>query len=283
MHTSEVQDTHIDLATPENIAFHYRVAGPFRRLPAYLIDTVIRVLLMAGVALLIGWLVLGTSAFGASPVAGMGIGFMLVIWFAIDWFYGAVFEAVWNGQTPGKRLMQIRVLGSSGQPISGSQAVLRNFLRVVDAVPMTLFMVGFIAAATNRRFQRLGDLAAGTMVVVEEPQRLYGVVRIEEPQALQLAQELPVGFVPSRQLARALSDYVLRRKALGWNRREEVARHLGEPLKDRFNLPVDTSNDLLLCALYHRTFLSDRDDDRFDEGITFTAEQPVRGEVAAFR
>lgn len=98
----------------------------------------------------------------------------------------------------------------------------------------------------------------GTMVVVEEPLPLYGVVRVSEPAALRLAAELPANFEASRGLARALSAYVARRPAIGPARRAEIARHVGEPLRIRFGLPPSTSHDLLLCALYHQTFIADR-------------------------
>jgi hypothetical protein len=110
----------------------------------------------------------------------------------------------------------------------------------------------------TQRSQRLGDLFAGTMVVIEEPQRLYGVIQVNEPAVAELAAALPAGFRPSRTLARTLATYVQRRKGFPWGRRIEIARHLAEPLRDRFNLPASTSYDLLLCALYHRTFIADR-------------------------
>ncbi|MBI3469552.1 MAG: RDD family protein, partial [Planctomycetes bacterium] len=170
---------------------------------------------------------------------------------------GGLFETFWNGQTPGKRMMNIRVISVDGQPIRGWQAVLRNILRTADFLPMG-YLLGIVVAMVNERFQRLGDLFAGTMVVVEVPQRLYGVMRVNEPAVAELAAALPAGYRVSRSLARALATYVQRRRGFPWARRIEIARHLGEPLRTRFNLPVSTSYDLLLCALYHRTFIDDR-------------------------
>jgi len=174
------------------------------------------------------------------------------------WFYGGLFETFCNGQTPGKRLMEIRVLSIDGRPIDGLQAVLRNILRVVDAPPPFFPPIGLVAAAMNRRFQRLGDLAAGTMVVVEEPRWFHGVVRISDPQAVWLAGQIPPGFQASRSLARALALYVQRRLHLAWPRRIEVAAHVAAHLRDRFQLPPATDLDQLLCGLYHRTFITER-------------------------
>ena len=173
-HAAEL-DTSIEIVTPENIAFQYRVAGPFRRLPAYLIDLVIR-FVVAAVGMYC--LVLSFHAIGLGE-AGLGVG--LALWFIVAWFYGGVFETYFNGQTPGKRMMHIRVVSADGQPIAGWQAVLRNVLRFVDGQPMFSYQVGLVAASCNRRFQRLGDLVCGTMVVVEDRQRLDGVMRIGDP------------------------------------------------------------------------------------------------------
>ena len=193
-------DTKIEIITPENIAFEYRVAGPFRRLPAYLIDLALRV-----VVLWFGF-VFATVVFGLIGLPEVGIGIGLILMFAVVWLYGGLFETYWNGQTPGKRLMQIRVQSIEGQPISGLQAVLRNVLRTVDVQPAGLCLVGLVAAAMNDRFQRLGDLATGTMVVVEEAQWFSGVTRVNHPEAKRLAGQIPVGFQASRTLADDLRD-----------------------------------------------------------------------------
>jgi uncharacterized RDD family membrane protein YckC len=263
--TSHQFDTAVDLVTPENIAFRYHIAGPFQRLWPYLIDWLLLVLFLG--ALLIGLLCSGALALGTPYI---GLGAWMVIAFLVAWFYGGVFEAVWNGQTPGKRMCGMRVVSVDGAPITGMQAVLRNFLRFADLMPFALvafeqfslelptLQVGLVVMALTNRYQRLGDLAAGTMVVVEEPQRRHGVVRFNDPLMLRLADEIPRSFRPSRSLTRALSAYVERREMLPWPRRAEIARHLGELLCDRFGLPPDTSHDMLLCALYHKTFIDDR-------------------------
>ncbi|NUQ63231.1 MAG: RDD family protein [Pirellulales bacterium] len=248
-------DTAVEIVTPENIAFRYRLAGPFRRLPAYLIDLGIR---------LTAWVVGSVAsmiAFSSVGLPGFGLAAMLVWWFAMAWLYGGLFEALWNGQTPGKRLMNIRVLSVEGQPINGWQAVLRNVLRAADMLPLQFYLVGLAAAMMTRRFQRLGDLAAGTMVVVEEPKWFQGVVRLAEPEVVRLAAQIPAGFRASRTMARALAAYVQRRPHISRPRRAEVVYHIGEPLRRQFHLPPDTDLDLLLCAVYHRTFITDRRDE----------------------
>ena len=210
-------DTHIEIVTPENIAFQYRVAGPFRRLPAWLIDLAIR-----GVALFVVSMIV--AIIGGVPALGDLIVFLYyVLQFVIVFFYGGLFEAMWNGQTPGKRLLRIRVVTDRGEPINAVQAVLRNLMRFADAMPGT-YLVGLVAASMNRRFQRLGDLVCGTMVVIEERPWLYGVTQINEPEAIRLAGYLPANLEIPRSQRRALSAYVSRRRNFTAGRRADIAR-----------------------------------------------------------
>ena len=249
-------DTRIAIITPENIEFDYRIAGPFQRLPAFLLDFLIRC---------IAWLLLFllfSLVFGFS----VGIGWGLILFFGLDIFYGGFFETVWNGQTPGKRVLNLRVVTISGEPINASQAVLRNILRIADGLPfielgaltIPLYQVGIFSMMVNRRYQRLGDLVCGTIVVAEEQEGIYGVMRVMEPEAIRLAAEIPASFEVTRSLGIALSSYVQRRVMFGWARREEISRHLAEPLRQRFGLNYIPSYDLLLCALYHKAFVEER-------------------------
>ncbi len=256
-------DSRIRIVTPENIAFEYRLAGPFWRLPAYLVDLLIRAALLWGSSL-IGLTILGLT-FGTGP----GWMFFFVAWFILEWFYGGLFETYCNGQTPGKRLFRIRVMSVDGQPIDALQAVLRNLLRTVDGLPclfgdamlMPTFLVGLVTIASTRRYQRLGDLACGTIVVIDEPERLRGVARVDEPQVEAALAAIPPDFVASRELTRVLAMYLDRRQYFSAARRAEIARHVGEPLAARFQLPPGIDHDALLCAVYQRVFVSDHSPD----------------------
>lgn len=248
-------DNRVEIVTPENIGFEYRIAGPFYRLPAYLVDVIIRLLMVAGAGMLATWL------FGSLGMHGVGIGVVLIVWFVVEWFYGGLFETYWNGQTPGKRMFHIRVVAVDGQPINALQAVLRNILRAVDGLPMLgsapipLFQVGLLACLLSNRYQRLGDMACGTLVIVEQHRQSFGVSRMNDPQVIALAATLPVNFGARRSTAQALSKYVERRDQFVAARRLEIAGHLAGPLVRKLELPPDTNADLLLCALYHRVFL----------------------------
>src|SRR5262249_43608579 len=154
-----------------------------------------------------------------------GIGLTCVTWFLLSWFYGGLFETYWNGQTPGKRIMKLRVVTAEGQPITALQAVLRNVLRSVDALPLVpipwaenltpflpVYMLGLVATAVSNRFQRLGDLTCGTIVIIEESQRLHGLAQVSDAKAIELARSLPASCVLDRGLTRALAAYVERRR-----------------------------------------------------------------------
>lgn len=270
-------DSTVEIVTPENIAFHYQVAGPFRRLPAFMLDMLIRAGLYALFMLVLGFAGLFTSMVGIW-------GAIAVAWFLLDWFYGGVFETWMNGQTPGKWVLGIRVLSIDGQPINGIQAIMRNILRTLDMMPVFTCIIGLIAMSLNRRFQRIGDMVCGTIVVVEERQWLTGVAKMDDARAAQLANYIPTDYRVSRTLAKTLAAYVDRRRFFSIPRRREVARHLAEPLLVEFGFPLNTSYDLLLCALYYRSFVSDRSDDEkmaTEFGVSpFTPTSPAAASVS---
>jgi uncharacterized RDD family membrane protein YckC len=252
-------DNRLEIVTPENIAFEYRIAGPFWRLPAYLIDLLIVLVLEIVIGLACMF------AFGMAQMAGLGVMFGLIFWFVASWFYGGLFEALWNGQTPGKKLLGLRVVQLDGRPINALQAILRNILRSADSlptfplfggIPMPCYIVGLASCSMTTRYQRLGDLACGTIVVIEERSYLGNLVRFDDPIVANMSAVLPADFAVSRSLGKALAAYADRRRYMTPSRRAEVARHVGSILVERFNLPVNTSHDLLLCALYHRTFVT---------------------------
>ncbi len=249
-------DGRIEIVTPENIAFSYRTAGPFLRLPAYLLDKILQVLAIATLGLILMF------SLGMAGLGSLATGGWLVAIFVVSWFYGGLFETFWNGQTPGKRAFGLRVVAIDGRPINALQAVLRNVLRAVDGLPMfsavPLFQVGLLACLSNRRYQRLGDLACGTMVILEDRRRLSRVARSADPAVNELALAIPAKFVATRPLAQALSKYVGRRATFSPVRQAEIAGHLARPLIERFGLPANTNADRLLCALYQRTFVADQ-------------------------
>src|SRR5687768_9095931 len=145
-------DTTRRVATPEGIELTLRLAGPVPRAGAWAIDLLIRVLI-----------VLAVSAI-ASLLGRAGWGLVLLTAFFVEWLLPAWLEVKWGGQTPGKRLLGIAVLNDDGTPVRWPGALTRNLLRAVDFLPF-LYGIGLATMLLNRDFKRLGDLAAGTVVV----------------------------------------------------------------------------------------------------------------------
>ncbi|MBW2273118.1 MAG: RDD family protein [Deltaproteobacteria bacterium] len=121
-----------------------------------------------GLALLIDILirqVLVAAAGAGLALAGqLGMGIFLIVVFLGEWFYPVFFEVLGEGQTPGKKSMGLRVVNSDGTPIGWSASVIRNLLRFADFLPF-FYVAGLVSMLCSTRFQRLGDLAAGTLVI----------------------------------------------------------------------------------------------------------------------
>jgi uncharacterized RDD family membrane protein YckC len=244
----EPLDTRVRLVTPERIVFQYPLAGPFHRFCAYLIDFGVWLLLVIVAAIASLVLSLGSLS---------GVGLIFVAYFVLTWGYGATCESVFNGQTLGKRMLGIRVVSDRGVPITGAQAVLRNLLGVVDGAIPFCFLLGLASMLLTRKFQRLGDLAAGTMVVLEQRPRRLRLEKVPGREVEELLPWLPLRVSAGPELARALSDYVRSRGRVGPARREEMAAWLAPALRRRYGLPESATGDAVLCAVYHRVFLGE--------------------------
>jgi uncharacterized RDD family membrane protein YckC len=171
-------ETHT-IDTPEQVGLEYSVAGIGSRFVAALLDSLILSAFFFAelmVMVMISAAAATTGSGSALNAAGKWfIALVVFLNFAVVWGYFAMFEAYWHGQTLGKRAMKIRVIKDSGRQITLFEAMARNLLRVVDYLP-GLYLVGVITMLCNKRNQRLGDLAAGTIVVherLDEPSLLY--------------------------------------------------------------------------------------------------------------
>lgn len=211
----EVISLEIPVETPECVIMTYRVAGPASRVGAYLLDTAIR----GGILIAAGMLMTCSGVLAQ----GLSTGFFLVIWFVMEWFYFAISEAVFNGQTVGKRVMGIRTIEKYGYPLSWWSALVRNFLRTADC--LMLYGVGFVSMLMTSRFQRLGDLVAGTVVIHEHPVRLPS-----EPVILEtikpLNREECNHFVPTERTLSLIDELLSRRT----NSRERIPHDRGHGL-----------------------------------------------------
>jgi uncharacterized RDD family membrane protein YckC len=196
-------DTMRTVETPEGCRIDLRVAGLVARARAWLVDLAIRVFVYIIALELLVW-------FGK-----VGAGAMMLIVFALEWLYPVYFEAARQGATPGKRLCKLAVLRDDGGPIDWGASMIRNTLRIVDFLPF-FYMAGTVCMFLRRDFKRLGDVAAGTIVVYTD-----------EPPVPALATEGP-SVPPPLPLAideqRAIIGYTLREPRLTPERAEELAQ-----------------------------------------------------------
>lgn len=247
-------DTDVAIETPEHIVFRHRVAGPARRLLAYLLDLLICYATLAVTAFVVFVAVAGLAAVSttAESIAGAGIGVVLLLLFAIQWLYFTIFEAT-RGSTPGKAAFGCRVVTTMGRPLDSRAAVLRNVLRAADSLPLAsaaglLSVTGLLSMAITRRFQRLGDLVAGTMVIVPERAtvaRPLVLFPVAGPQEIAELENLDVRLDAEER--QAIEMFLRRRASLGPVREAELARMISAAMTARCGrLSADPSRTLAL-------------------------------------
>jgi uncharacterized RDD family membrane protein YckC len=263
--------------TPELVALHLPIAGIGSRFLAVLTDSAIQVGAILAVLLLLALLSFSlpqavssvSDAAGKWFVAAIGLFFFLLIW-----GYFSLFEAYWNGQTPGKRLLKIRVIKDSGRQITLFEALARNLLRPVDYFP-ALYLTGVIAMLCNRQQKRLGDLVAGTLVV-HEPTESQPLLTHNSrtftapltpvapdsitPTPLELAALQAAELFPADAIARlnhgdlnVMETFFARALDLDPGRRNEMALRIATRLCYRMDLPLPESPapERLLEAIAH--------------------------------
>ena len=145
-------DSVVAAETPEGILLEMRPAGMSARFGAFMIDWLIRIAILYAMAFI-------TMFFG-----GFGIAFWLILFFLLDWFYPVVFELRRDGATPGKRAMGLKVIMDNGLPVTPAASMTRNLLRYADLLPLA-YGAAILCMLTRSDGKRLGDLAAGTLVV----------------------------------------------------------------------------------------------------------------------
>jgi uncharacterized RDD family membrane protein YckC len=201
-------DTERRVEAPEGVAVALRVAGPFPRLGAWLIDQGIRLSVYSTIGGVLGLL------------GSFGEGIMSILIFVVEWFYPVVFELRTGGRTPGKMAIGLMVVQADGTPITPGAALLRNLLRFADFLPFA-YLGGLLCMLSNADFARVGDLAAGTVVVWRDrpaPSARPSTAAPEPP---------PLPLLLHEQ--RAIMDFADRQAGWSEARQLELAGHL-EPL-----------------------------------------------------
>jgi uncharacterized RDD family membrane protein YckC len=226
----------LTIETPEQTVIEFPLAGIGSRSLALAIDSALQAGAVITVAIVAGLLAYA----GFFPDVGKQWTYALLIVsaFLIEFGYFAFFEAVWSGQTPGKRWTHLRVLKDSGRPISAQDAILRNLLRIVDSLP-SLYAIGIVTSLISSQNKRLGDYLAGTVVVHEKPMQ-SGQLLWEESSTLLAAGAQTRRLSPAElQLVEAFLD---RRSSFPDDVRRSMARQIVDKLNNG-SAPQDSIPD----------------------------------------
>jgi uncharacterized RDD family membrane protein YckC len=223
------------ILTPEGISFTQHLAGPVTRFLAFAID-------LAGIALVAG--ILSQLLLLAAVVnADFALAARTLSYFVVTIGYSILLEWIWRGQTLGKRVLKIRVIDAEGFRLHPSQIVIRNLLRVVDLLP-ALYAVGGLCCTLSPRYQRLGDIAANTVVIYTGSEKIpdlellfsgsYNSLRNHAHLAAQLRKSISPGE------ARLALEAVARRSELEPSSRLELYRQLAQRLRLLVSFPEET-------------------------------------------
>lgn len=201
-------DSCCSIETPEGVDLELTPAGIGSRAMAYAIDILIRSLIYAVAAIVMGF------------AKNLGWGLFLILAFLLEWFYPVYFEVFRDGVTPGKKRVNLRVVHDDGTPVTFASSVIRNLLRFVDFMPL-FYGVAFVSMALTSKFKRLGDMAAGTMVVYTQDLKLAKDIDEED------TKNVPLPLTINEQ--RSVISYAERCNELSVDRAKELANIL-EPV-----------------------------------------------------
>ena len=204
-------DTILTAETPEGIAISIRPAGFAVRATAFLIDAAIRIV----------FLMICSTALAAGGKFGGGV--LLIFLFVLNWLYPVIFELTAAAATPGKRIMGLVVLMANGLPITPAGCLIRNLLRVVDALPLC-YAFGILCILLRNDSRRIGDLAGGTVVAYRD--------EVQPAGSLAAADPIPPPVTLSRRQQIAIMSFGFRVGRLTPQRAEEIAEFASAALQD---------------------------------------------------
>jgi len=240
------------IETPEQTSIEFPLAGIGSRFLAVLIDTLFQYAMVAALVLIFVGLASGIeSGFGQSSVGRVwGVAILVLVYFLLMYGYFILFESIWNGQTPGKRITHIRVIKDSGQPITAIDAVGRNLLRLIDQLPFA-YGVGVLCAWISPQSKRLGDYVAGTVVVHEKP--LETVTAPWNAPAQAATHQYGASRLTPEEFA-LVETFLSRRSALDAGVRYETAYSIVRRIESKLTMPPErpSPEKLLEAISYER-------------------------------
>lgn len=214
-------DTLTLVETPEGIDLHAGLVGPVARTLAFVVDLLIRFAVV--IALWIVLLLLGLSEFG--------YGVYLIGYFILEWWYPVFFEVYRNGQTPGKKAFNIKVVNEDLTPIGFGPSLIRNLLRTVDFLPV-FYAFAYLSMVMNNKFQRLGDLAAKSVVIYDDTNK-------RDTSSLENIQAIAPNMMLSAKVQTAIIDFSLNQRDLSVARQAELAEILEPYIPKNVNNKVE--------------------------------------------
>lgn len=263
----------LTLVTPENVEIRYTLAGLGSRFAAAAVDALLQVLLLALIVLPMG--IVGSSRPGLLggdlQIALAVLGIVAVFLFLVGGYY-LLFETLWNGQTPGKRLLGIRVIQENGRPLDFFTSAARNVLRVVDMLPV-FYLVGIVSVFLSARCKRLGDYVAGTVVVKEyrpqdAPKRRSGKRReFAKPEPLEereLSSSIPRSHLITREEYEIAQRLLARRGELSSETKARLARQIAQPLMRKLGYTPEEDSEAEHLAFLEEVIRSYLRRDRLD-------------------
>src|SRR5688500_7378422 len=177
----------VDVETPEQVVLSYTIAGVGSRAAAALIDYAICLSIM--IALFVSGALIRSSFRGPSVEEGLAtagswsLAVYILVGFAVFWGYHMVYEGLFDGQTPGKRRLGLRVVQDGGYSVGFAASAVRNLTRILDMQPAGMYAVGLVSVATYGSGKRIGDMLAGTIVIRERAQLAPAVAAVTAPSA----------------------------------------------------------------------------------------------------
>jgi uncharacterized RDD family membrane protein YckC len=216
----------LTIQTPEQVALELPLAGIGSRSIAALIDSIFQVIVIVLIYLTYRGLKLAFPVNSLFPVIGEAIA--IILFFIVFWGYFMLFEIWWNGQTPGKRIVGIRVIKDSGRPVTAAESIGRNLVRIIDFIP--LYGTGLICMILNQRNKRLGDYVAGTLLIHDKP--VGRISPIWNPDRVSTTTDSQAAKIPPEMLV-LIETYLNRRDSLEAAVRRKTAKQIVSMIKDK--------------------------------------------------
>lgn len=241
-----LSDDTLHIQTPENVAFGYPIAGLGSRFIACALDSLL--ILFLEILVLVVILGVASSVFSGienleESVSAWGLAIAGLLIFMIFWGYYIFFEMIWNGQTPGKRLVGLRVIRANGTPVTLVEAMVRNLMRLVDLLP-SFYGIGVVTMFIDLQSRRLGDLTAGTLVVHDRGKVTLAALEKSITSAMTRTSKEILSDWPLERLTpeevRLAESFLERRK--DFTNRPELAQQIALALATRMERPEAVPN-----------------------------------------